>query len=93
MTETVKKWVFLNNQSMTEPVGPSLGHLPRYVLAADYASLEQENARIAGRLQNVQEERDAALKLLAQCQEHLHPHRDAVLWGAVVEALRCAPTK
>lgn len=38
-------------------------------------------------------ELNTAHQLLAKCQEHLHPHRDAVLWGAVVEALRCAPTK
>lgn len=50
-----------------------------YVRHDDYARLEQEC--------------DTAMQLLAQCQERLHPHRDAVLWGAVVEALRCAPTK
>lgn len=46
MTSAVKKWVFLNNQSMTEPIGPSLDHLPRYVLATDYARLEQECAEL-----------------------------------------------
>jgi hypothetical protein len=54
-------------------------------------------------LSRVTYERDAALKqlegqraLLARCQEKLHPHRDAVLWGEVYDALRakpCAPTK
>lgn len=27
-------------------------------------------------------------RLLAQCQEKLHPHKDAVLWGQVCEALK-----
>lgn len=29
--------------------------------------------------------------LLARCQEHLDPHRDAVLWGAVWEVLKVKP--
>lgn len=35
--------------------------------------------------------RDAALKLLAKCQEKLDPHRDAVLWGEVCDAFRMKP--
>lgn len=30
-------------------------------------------------------------KLLAKCQEHLDPHRDAVLWGEVCDALKVKP--
>lgn len=29
----------------------------------------------------------ALVKVLERCQEHLHPHRDAVLWGDVCDAL------
>lgn len=35
--------------------------------------------------------RDAALNLLAKCQEKLDPHRDAVLWGEVCDAFKVKP--
>lgn len=69
---------------------------------SDYACLEQEYAELVeryGKLQTgeghithrVIAERDAALKLLARCQEKLDPHRDAVLWGEVCDALTTKP--
>lgn len=39
----------------------------------------------------ITKERDAALKLLARCQEKLDPHRDAVLWGEVCDAFKVNP--
>lgn len=34
---------------------------------------------------------NTAIQLLAKCQEHLDPHRDAVLWGEVYDALKVKP--
>ena len=77
-------------------------HVVPLVMAADHARLEQEYAELVeryGKLQTgeghithrVIAERDAALKLLARCQEKLDPHRDAVLWGEVCDALTTKP--
>lgn len=73
-------------------------HTVPMVFASDYERLEQECAHVREERDSFQrvgirtmEERDTALQLLAQCQEHLHPHRDAVLWGQVVETLRGKP--
>jgi hypothetical protein len=107
MTEPVKKWDHVTrwgDHLQIKSTMMGLSETGKYVLATDYERLEQEFADLAERYGELQTgeghmthrviaERDTALQLLAQCQEHLHPHRDAVLWGQVVEALRCAPTK
>lgn len=96
MTEPVKKWVFLNNQSMTEPVGPSLDHLPRYVLAADYARLEQEceDARCQAELMQraaevFREDRDAALKQVDGLRAALVEARELIAHGDFDTGICC----
>lgn len=65
MTEPVKRWHMPRGTSISEHEDGE------FVLSTDYARLEQENARIAGRLQNVQEGRDAALKQVEGLREAL----------------------
>lgn len=94
MTEPVKRYNLRQSMPATATT-----FLPDVVVSAtDYARLEQECERwkeTAAGLdrQNdaIADELEAALKLLARCQEKLDPHRDAVLWGEVCDAFKGEP--
>lgn len=76
-----------------------------YVRHEDYARLEQERERLRSlweleldRATTAENESainqwalDEARRVLGKCQEMLDPHRDAVLWGEVCDALKVKP--
>lgn len=67
-----------SQQAITQEVSDALGGIPTWGPIAATVS-----ARLA--------EHDAALELLCRCQEHLDPHRDAVLWGDLCAVLQVKP--
>lgn len=66
-------------------------HVVPLVMASDYARLEQECDAVKAASLMLGRDLAATLKLLARCQENLHPHRDAALWSDVCAALGPKP--